>query len=397
MLGSMATQTLTLKLPFLRLNAVKAAELARLAAANVVVANRILALPKEARKKLTTAAFRDVALGSAWMNQTIRNANAATTVQAFKQLPLETTNQNWTLHHVGATYSISFGLLRGVKKRVPLAVHAASHATVLDDIQAGTAKQGSLKLWQSKRGQWYAVLSVTIAVPDTQETSRFIGLDRGQRHLAVGATPAGRAQFWSYKRLRHRRRHYARLRRKLHAAGKHQTVKRLEQRESRMVRHINHCVAKDVVRWARTNRCGIRLEQLAGIRRAPQPQPLKRDAGHNRDFWPYDDLETKIRYKAARVGVAVETIPAPYTSQTCNHCGAIGKRNKEMFSCQRCGYQGHADHNAARNIGSWVGAMCHLPFEIASGGLHGPAPNRVRNRGSGQPLSGTSEPESHTL
>jgi len=66
------TQTLALKLPFLRLNATKAAAFARLQDLNTATANAILALPKEERGALTTAHFAHVELGSAWMNQTIR-------------------------------------------------------------------------------------------------------------------------------------------------------------------------------------------------------------------------------------------------------------------------------------------------------------------------------------
>jgi IS605 OrfB family transposase len=393
----MNTQTLTLKLPFLNLNGVKSEELSRLTKENVALANRILAYPKDERRRLTTAAFPDTMIGSAWVNQTIRNANAATKIRRFHCLPLETNNQNWSLHKVGETYSISFGLWRGVKKRVPLEVHVANHGQVLDAVLDGTAKKGSIKIFQSRKGTWYALLSVTVAVSETAEPTEFVGIDRGQRHLAVGATKTGRSQFWSCKRIQHIRRHYANLRSNLQASGKHKMVKRLANREARIIQHINHCLSKEIVRFAAHYHSGIRLEELSGIRKAPQRKSTKRDAGKNRDFWPYYDLEQKIRYKANLIGVSVETIPAPYTSQTCNHCGAIGKRNKEMFSCQRCGYQGHADHNAARNIGSWVGAICHLPFEIAGGGLYGPAPNRIRERDGNCLPSRKQEAESHTL
>jgi putative transposase len=70
----MATQTLTLKVPFLRLNAAKAAEFARLQDLKTKVANAILALSQKQRADLTTAHFTDVEIGSAWMKQTIRNA-----------------------------------------------------------------------------------------------------------------------------------------------------------------------------------------------------------------------------------------------------------------------------------------------------------------------------------
>lgn len=131
-LRSMAAQTLSLKLPFLRLNAAKAAEFARLQDLNTATANGILAVPKEERGALTTVHFVHVEVGSAWMNQTIRNARAKTGVNRFKVLPLETNNQNWTLHKVGETYSLGFGLQRGVKKRIPLEVYGAHAPHALD-------------------------------------------------------------------------------------------------------------------------------------------------------------------------------------------------------------------------------------------------------------------------
>ena len=144
----MATVTLTLKLPFLDLNAVKAEEFERLQALNTTVANEILKMPHEVRRKLTTKDFGHVEIGSAWMNQTIRNVNAKKKAKAFRLMPLETNNQNWTLHKVGDTYSVGFGLLRGVKKRVPLAVHQSKHGEVLERILSGEAKRGTLRLTQ---------------------------------------------------------------------------------------------------------------------------------------------------------------------------------------------------------------------------------------------------------
>jgi hypothetical protein len=64
----MPTATLTLKLPFLDLNKVKMAAWDELTALNTQVANGILEMPREESKKLTTKAYSDVRLGSAWMN-----------------------------------------------------------------------------------------------------------------------------------------------------------------------------------------------------------------------------------------------------------------------------------------------------------------------------------------
>src|SRR5215471_14464076 len=112
----MSTATKTLKLPFLRLNRAKADEFARLQALNTAVANTILALPKRERRTLTSKSFAHIEIGSTWVNQTLRNANARTQVKQFRCLPLQTNNQNWMLHKVGDTYSVAFSLCRGLKK-----------------------------------------------------------------------------------------------------------------------------------------------------------------------------------------------------------------------------------------------------------------------------------------
>ncbi|MEN9210700.1 MAG: hypothetical protein Q6J46_10410, partial [Thermostichus sp. DG02_2_bins_29] len=88
----MATLTKTLKLPFLRLNRSKTEmfEFERLQKLNTEVAHSILALPKAQWRTLTTKVFANVEIGSAWINQTIRNANARTKIKRFSCLPLET-------------------------------------------------------------------------------------------------------------------------------------------------------------------------------------------------------------------------------------------------------------------------------------------------------------------
>jgi len=377
----MPTATLTLKLPFLDLNRVKAEEWDELQRLNTEVANGILTMPKEERKKLTTKAFSEVKLGSAWMNQTIRNANAKTKVKRFKVLPLETNNQNWTLHKVGSTYSLGFGLLRGVKKRVPLKVHQSKHGDVLERILKGEAKQGSLKLVKSKRGVWYALISASWEVPEAKQTTRFVGVDRGQNHLAVVATPEGTPLFLSFRRVRQIRRHYASKRRRLQRAGKYKTVKRLEQKERRTMQHVNHIISKELVSFAQRHGCGIRFEDLSDIRQTRQRKTTKRDSGQNRDFWNYFDLEQKTLYKALLAGVPFEKIPAAYTSKTCCKCGALGIRNRHSFKCERCGYRGHSDHNAGRNISAWLGLSCPLVLEVPSGGVHGTPLSSVTESG----------------
>lgn len=376
----MATATKTLKLPFHRLNQAKADEFARLQAINTAVANSILALPKSERRTRTSKSVAHIEIGSAWINQTIRNANARTKVRQFKCLPLETNHQNWTLHKVGATGSVSFGLWRGVKKRVPLDVHGASHQDWLDALLEGRAKAGSVKLYRSRKGLWYACLSVSMEVPDAAVTGRWIGIDRGQNLPVVAATAAGPVIFYKLPRIRHVRRVYAARRKALQKGGKHRAVKKLEHKERRIVTAINHVVSKDLVNLAQRQGAGLRLEDLSGIRHnTKQRKAKKSDAGENRDYWPFYQLEQFILYKARQTSVAVEKVPPAYTSKTGDACGAVNTRNKHAYRCERCGPQAHADGNAAQNIRDWVGLCCPVILEASPGGPNDTAPNTVRD------------------
>ncbi|OYD93989.1 transposase [Nostoc sp. 'Peltigera membranacea cyanobiont' 210A] len=356
----MGELTLTLKLPFYRLNQVKALELERLTIVNTQVANDLLLIDKKERAKLTSSAFRHVEIGSAWINQTIRNTNAKTKVKRFKRVWLETNNQNFEISKQGNFYTVAFNLLRGRKGRIPMTVHQASHIEVLDKVILGEAKLGSLKLFKSKKGIWYALISVSMQVADSQLIKGWIGVDRGQTNIAVAALPNGFGKFWKGGRVKGLRRQFQRTRRKLQQAKQIKEVKRLEQRERRIMTHINHVISKQLVQFARDFGMGLRFEDLSGCRQTmKQKKKTKSDAANNRNTWAFYQLELFTRYKAIRAGVPVESVPAPYTSKTDHRNGVLGVRNGNWFRGYD-GYRCNADFNAARNVGQWIGFSCPL-------------------------------------
>ncbi len=360
----MATISLTLKLPFLKLNQCKAIEFERLTTLNTLCANSLLEMPKEERSKYTSKDFRHIEIGSMWINQTIRNTNAATKVKHFKKLPLEVNNQGWKIIKTGKTYSLSFSLYRGRKKRIPLEIHQANQQEILDKVIAREAKQGSLKLWKSKKGIWYCLLSVSMDVPDAKKVNQWIGADRGQNHLCVASLPDGMAKFWTFGNIRQIRRKYQKQRKSLQKNKKLKTLKRLESKERRTITHINHIISKQLVKFAVDYDCGIRLEDLSNIRKnSKQRKKNKSDAAQNRDFWCYFQLENFIVYKARLAGIPVEKVPAPYTSKSCYNCGSINNRNKHSYKCKRCNAKCHADWGASQNIGKWLGLQCSLVLE----------------------------------
>ena len=359
----MAILTLTLKLPFYRLNQCKALEFDRLTDLNTGIANQLLEIPKTDRRKYTSKDFKHIEIGSGWINQTIRNSCAATKVQKFKCMPLEVNNQGWRIEKKGDIYSVSFSILRGVKKRIPLAIHQSSHTNILDKILAKEVKKGSLKLWKSKRKIWYVLLSVSMDVPDAEPVKNWIGVDRGQNQIAVASLPNKFGKFWNGRQIKHLRRRYQKLREKLQKAKKQKVIKRLESKERRIITYINHCISKQLVQLASDYEMGLRFEDVSNIRKtSKQSKSVRSDAGNSRHTWSFYQLETLTRYKAIKAGIPFELIPAPYTSKSDHRHGVIGKRNGHCFTGFD-GYRCNSDWNASQNIGQWLGFSCPLDLQ----------------------------------
>ncbi|WP_026734520.1 RNA-guided endonuclease TnpB family protein [Fischerella sp. PCC 9605] len=359
----MANLSLTLKLPFYRLNQVKALEFEKLTAVNTQVANKLLRVGIKERKKLTSAAFRHIEIGSMWINQTIRNTNAKIKVKHFKQMWLEVNNQGFEIAKSGDLYTVSFSLYRGRKGRIPLSVHQASHADVLEKLISGEAKLGSLKLCKSKKGIWYALIAVSMDVPDAGEIKGWIGVDRGQNNIAVAALPNSFGKFWKGGRVKSLRRQFQRTRKKLQQAKQIKEVKRLEQRERRIMTHINHVISKQLVQFASYFGMGLRFEDLSSCRQTmKQKKKTKSDAAKNLDTWAFYQLEFFTKYKAVRAGVPVESVSASYTSKSDHRNGVLGVRNGDWFRGYD-GYRCNADWNASQNIGQWIGFSCPLDLQ----------------------------------
>ena len=67
----------------------------------------------------------------------------------------------------------------------------------------------------------------------------------------------------------------------------------------------------------------------------------------------WTSLIEKLRYKSERYGRVFEEINPAYTSQRCNVCGFISKKNRtsqSIFHCKKCDHKDNADCNAAKNI-----------------------------------------------
>ncbi len=239
-------------------------------------------------------------------------------------------------------------------------------------IQHG-ASIGAAKLWYDKpRKQFYLLVSLEVEVADpTPETHQAVlGVDVGQRYLAVTATPKNDASFFSGKQVRAKADHYARLRKRLQKKGTRSATRRLvviSGRERRLKQERNHLISRRIVDAHPHSIIG--LEDLTHIRERPKRRTHRRKKngkGHepvsrkqrkgNRHAsqWAFAELHSYIAYKATLAGSMAVKVDANYTSKACPMCGYTSDANRPHkgldFVCQSCHSTLHADLVGARNI-----------------------------------------------
>jgi putative transposase len=197
--------------------------------------------------------------------------------------------------------------------------------------------------------KWY--LHATCEVPEAAlvEPAGWLGVDLGIVNIAT--TSDGQRHAGSHlNRVRHRNQ---RLRTKLQRKGTKSAkrlLKRRRRKERRFATDTNHILSKRIVAEAERTGRGIALEDLRGIRGRVRLRTPQRATLHT---WAFHQLGRFIAYKARRTGVMVVWVDPAYTSQACSGCGHVDRANRQdqaTFQCRSCGFAGHADWNAARNI-----------------------------------------------
>ena len=180
---------------------------------------------------------------------------------------------------------------------------------------------------------------------------KIIGLDRGIRQIAVGSNN----QFFTSKHLRNIKGKYQFLKSALQSKGTRSAkrmLNKLSGRERRFVTDVNHCLSKKLVN---SNFNIFSIEDLKIKRSKKQGKKFNKKL----NGWSWKQFETYLIYKAEALGKQVLKVDPRYTSQKCSKCGNIHKqnRNKNNFKCCSCGFELHADLNAARNIAQ-IGISC---------------------------------------
>ena len=223
---------------------------------------------------------------------------------------------------------------------------------------------GAAKLWYDKpRKHFYLLVSleVDVAEPAPEMHKDVVGVDVGQRYLAVTTDTKGRTAFYSGKAVRAKADHYARLRKRLQHKGTRSATRRLvviSGRERRLKLQTNHTIAKRIIDAHPHSIIGV--EHLTALRertkrkRGKNASTKQRKANRHASSWAFAELQAVLAYKALLADSMTVKVDAHYTSQACPCCGYRSKANRPahglLFVCQNCHFTLHADLVGARNI-----------------------------------------------
>ena len=187
-----------------------------------------------------------------------------------------------------------------------------------------------------------------VAEPGYTDDGNVMGVDLGIKCPAVSYISDGSVKFYGNGRKnKYMRRHYKYLRKKLGKAKKTDAIKRINNKEQRIMKDIDHKLSREIVNTATAHGVSvIKMEQLANIRSTTR---TSRKNNHSLHTWSFYRLAQFIEYKAKLAGIKVEYVNPAYTSQKCPVCGNVHHANDRKYIC-KCGFHTHRDILGAMNI-----------------------------------------------
>lgn len=219
----------------------------------------------------------------------------------------------------------------------------------LEQIVAGDAEMGVVELRLDDDRLWAHIsVSKSVEVYQPGDVNTAVGVDLGERVLYAAAVVSNGSveavEVEPGREFRHYREHLERRRERLSKHGDLAGVRATKDDRRRYTEQETHTASRAIVDLAAEHApCVIRLEDLSGYRKTAE------DPIHD---WPHGMLTEQITYKAQAARLPVEQVDPENTSITCRQCGATNPefRDGDTFTCWNCGYEVHADVNAAINI-----------------------------------------------
>lgn len=249
-------------------------------------------------------------------------------------------NQNFKIRDNCIEFPV---LINGKSKRISI---RTSMTDKQKQIFANT-KFGTMRIVY-KDNKIVAQIVYEVAEPGYTDDGNVMGVDLGIKCPAVSYISDGSVKFYGNGRKnKYMRRHYKYLRKKLGKAKKTDAIKRINNKEQRIMKDIDHKLSREIVNTATAHGVSvIKMEQFANIRSTIR---TSRKNNHSLHTWSFYRLAQFIEYKAKLAGIKVEYVNPAYTSQKCPVCGNVHHANDRKYIC-KCGFHTHRDILGAMNI-----------------------------------------------
>jgi len=206
-------------------------------------------------------------------------------------------------------------------------------------------------------GKYYVIFSVETTKKVLDKTGVNCGIDCNIKNISV-ADSNGNSYLEIIQKMAKYDKKYRKIEKKLSVRyekkSKTKNTKKMQKKLNKIhkkVRNVKedfyHKTSKSIVE----NFDLIRVEKL-DKKKMKETAPSKRLRKDIAEV-SWDSLIQKIKYKAEKHGKVFEEINPAYTSQRCNSCGYISRKNRrsqDKFECHLCLHKDNADINAAKNI-----------------------------------------------
>lgn len=226
-----------------------------------------------------------------------------------------------------------------------------------DDLPDNTVKLSTSTLSKTGRRSFVAnlVFQHQKRIQQPGDSAQYVvGVDRGRNQLVTAAvydTERDHVVDWLHvdgDEIEHYMDRFAERIAEFQEAGVWSEMEDARERRFRYKRQQDYRAASRVVELAR-ERFGVKIavEDLGSMSR------LGGYSSESRRFseWSYGRQRDALAQKAEPYDIPVVAVEPRHTSQLCSRCGSDDTRRSGVhFECRSCGYEQHADANAAVNI-----------------------------------------------
>jgi transposase len=227
-------------------------------------------------------------------------------------------------------------------------------------VLAGKTINSSVQLNKRDDGWWLTLTYDEVVAVQTESDASVIGIDVGVANFLTTSDGRHYGTFHGklceqQKRDREKSRHKAKLRACLKKKGVEKLPSTRSKSGQRLIRHVKQKINRAV------NQCFVEHPDAQFAYEQLSVATMKHKARAMNAYMRASNLAhipKQIAWNAAKRGIQVTRVKSAYSSQECSMCHYPDRANRpdqQTFCCQVCGYEAHADVNAATNIERRVG------------------------------------------